>query len=54
MLDDNTFKLTEISTDETYGYSEKNAIMVGGVTSNAGPLNEQRFLNALLGPNGQK
>ena len=53
MLDNNTFKLTEVSTDKTYGYSENNAIMVGGVKENSGPLNERRFLNALLGPNGE-
>jgi len=54
LLDNRTFKLTEVSTDETYGYSEKNAIMVGGVREESGALNQQRFLNALLGPNGEK
>lgn len=52
-LDNNTFKLTEVSTDETYGYSEKNAIHVGGAKKDSGPTNERRFLNALLGPNGE-
>jgi hypothetical protein len=51
LLNANTFKLTEVSTDATYGYSEKNAIQVGG--SGSGPVNEQRYLNALLGPNGE-
>jgi len=52
MLDDNTFKLTAISDDTTYGYTQKNAIAVGGKLM-SGPLNEQRFLNALTGPNGE-
>lgn len=47
-LDDNTFRLDSISTDHTYGYTQENPIMVGG-----GPSNERRFLNALLGPNGE-
>src|SRR5688500_4877106 len=53
LLNANTFRLTEVSTDSTYGYSEKNAIQVGGVKDNAGPTNERRFLNALQGPNGE-
>lgn len=53
LLDNNTFELTEISTDVTYGFSEKNPIQVGGVSSNEGPKNERRFLNALAGPNGE-
>jgi hypothetical protein len=53
MLDDNTFKLTSVSTDDTYGYSEKNAIKVGSGSALGGPAAERKFLNALLGPNGQ-
>ena len=52
MLDDNTFKLTEISDDETYGYSEKNAVCVADA-SGSGPLKERNYLNALLGPKGE-
>ena len=52
LLDNNTFELSEISTDATYG-TEKNPIQVGGVASNEGPKNERRFLNALAGPNGE-
>lgn len=54
LKDNQTFVLNEISTDKTYGYSEKNPIQVGGVSSNEGPVNERRFLNALAGPNGEK
>ncbi len=53
LKDDGTFKLTEISTDPTYGFSEKNPVQVGGVDKMEGPLNEIRYLNALAGPNGE-
>ena len=53
LMDDRTFKITAVSDDANYGYTQKNAIKVGGVKSNEGPLNERRFLNALLGPNGE-
>lgn len=49
-----TFELTEISKDPTYGFSPKNPIQVGGVDKHEGPLNERRFLNALAGPNGEQ
>lgn len=48
MLDENTFMLEGISDDSTYGYHMSNAIKVSG-----GPTNERRYLNALLGPNGE-
>lgn len=51
MLDENTFHLEGISDDPTYAYDQKNAVKVGGVGS--GPTNERRYLNALLGPNGE-
>jgi hypothetical protein len=54
LLNDNTFVLTELSTDVSYGYTAKNPIKVGGVASSQGPKNERRFLNALAGPNGEK
>jgi len=52
LLDDYTFKISSYSQDDTYGYTEKNPIMVGG--NSEGPKNERRFLNALVGPNGEK
>lgn len=48
------FEITEISTDETYGFNPKNAVKVGGISSNSGPLNEVKYLNMLSGPNGEK
>jgi hypothetical protein len=46
------FVVREVSEDETYGYSEKNPIRVGGGRS-AGVRNQLRYLNALKGPQGQ-
>ena len=54
LLDHNTFKLTVVSDDASYGYTQQNPVKVGGVKSSEGPLNERRFLNALPGPAGQK
>lgn len=48
-----TFELTQVSTDPTYGLSAKNPVQVGGADKREGPLNERRFLNALAGPNGE-
>ncbi|MDX2360284.1 MAG: 2-dehydro-3-deoxyphosphooctonate aldolase [Crocinitomicaceae bacterium] len=53
LANENTFDITKISTDKTYGYAERNPVMVGGATDSEGPLNERRFLNALKGPNGE-
>jgi len=51
LLDDNTFLITEISTDPSYGLSPKNPVEVG--SEDSGPKNERRYLNALTGPNGE-
>lgn len=53
-IDATTYLLIETTTDKTYGYTEKNAIKVGGSSESSGPKNERRFLNALLGPNGEQ
>jgi hypothetical protein len=50
-LDDNTYLLTEKSDDKSYGFDQANPIKVG--KEDSGPKNERRFLNALLGPNGE-
>jgi hypothetical protein len=52
-LDDNTYLLTEMTVDKSYGYDKSNPIKVGGSKESIGPRNERRFLNALLGPNGE-
>ena len=45
-------KATDSKGSGKYGYSEDNAIKVGGV--NSGPANERKYLNSLSGPNGEK
>ena len=54
LKDPTTFLLTEISDDDTYGYTSENPIKVGGAQEMMGPLNERRFLNALEAPNGKE
>jgi hypothetical protein len=52
--DDESFVITEISTDKTYGLTSKNPVEVGGNSVSSGPANERKFLNMLAGPNGEK
>lgn len=54
LLNNQTFLLSAISDDPTYGFSPKNPIQVGGNDKNEGPLNERRYLNALAGPNNER
>ncbi|WP_432670421.1 2-dehydro-3-deoxyphosphooctonate aldolase [Flavobacterium sp. SM2513] len=54
LVNHNTFVITEMASDRTYGLSDQNPVEVGGVSESSGPLNERRFLNALTGPNGEK
>jgi hypothetical protein len=46
------FLIQETSTDASYGFTETNPVRVGG-GKEAGVRNQQRYLNALLGPQGQ-
>jgi hypothetical protein len=46
------FLIQETSQDETYGFTANNPVRVGG-GKEAGVRNQQRYLNALLGPRGQ-
>jgi len=46
------FLITATSQDETYGFTATNPVRVGGGRE-AGVRNQQRYLNALLGPRGQ-
>lgn len=54
LIDDNTYLITEYSDDKSYGYDQSNPVKVGGAKESIGPQNERRFLNGLLGPNGEK
>lgn len=51
---DNTFAITHYSTDNKYGYDEDYPINIFYKSSKDDVLNQQRFLNALAGPNGEK
>lgn len=53
LLNDSAFLLEKRSEDRSYGYERSNPVKVGGAKTSEGPLNERRFLNALLGPNGE-
>ena len=46
------FLIQATSQDETYGFTANNPVRVGGGRE-AGVRNQQRYLNALLGPRGQ-
>ena len=46
------FLIQETSSDATYGFTQTNPVRVGGGRE-AGARNQQRYLNALLGPKGQ-
>jgi len=46
-------ELTEPAASETYGYTPDDPIKVGTGSPDDRPGNERRYLNALLGPEGQ-
>jgi len=47
-------KLASNNTDKSYGYSMRNPIKVGDGNLSNGPANERKYLNVLLGPNGEQ
>ena len=51
---ENTFLLTEYSKDKRYGYDKNYPINVFYRNTKDELINQQRFLNALAGPNGEK
>jgi hypothetical protein len=50
----NTFVITEFSKDKKYGYDKDYPINVFYRNATNETINQQRFLNALTGPNGEK
>lgn len=50
----NTFVLTEYSKDPKYGYDKDYPINVFYYSTRNETVNQERFLNALAGPKGQK
>lgn len=51
---DNTFVITEYSKDKKYGYNKDYPINIFYYNTYNEQLNEERFLNALAGPKGEK
>jgi len=47
------FEVTEVATDKTYGYSQRNPIKVGGSAQGRGADHRDWFFKALRGPQGQ-
>ena len=54
LLNNNTFAITEYSKDKKYGYDKDYPINIFFVTIRNETINQQRFLNALAGPKGEK
>jgi hypothetical protein len=51
---DNTFIITEYSKNKKYGYNKDYPINLFYYNTNNEQINEERFLNALAGPKGEK
>lgn len=51
---DNTFVITENSKDPKYGFDKDYPVNVFYRNSKEETINQQRYLNALAGPNGEK
>lgn len=54
LLANNTFAITEFSTDLKYGYDKDYPINLFYLSANNETLNPERFLNTLAGPDGKK
>lgn len=50
----NTFVITEYSRDKRYGYEKEYPINIFYSNTKNETINQQRFLNALAGPKGEK
>lgn len=51
---DNSFVLTEVSDNSKYGYDPDYPINIFYRTTSNDTINQERFLKALAGPNGEK
>ncbi|SRR5690606_11224628 len=54
MLDNKTYKLTRKATDKKYAFDEDYPVNLGFGLLHQREANKEKFLNALLGPNGEK
>ncbi len=50
----NTFIITEYSTDKKFGYNKDYPINIFFNNTNNETINQERFINALAGPKGEK
>ncbi len=54
LANSNTFLILEYSKDKKYGYNKDYPVNIFFGSTTYENLNQQRFLNALAGPNGEK
>jgi hypothetical protein len=54
LVANNTFLISEFSTDRKYGYDKDYPINIFFESTKNETINQQRFLNALAGPKGEK
>nr|WP_315145458.1 2-dehydro-3-deoxyphosphooctonate aldolase [uncultured Flavobacterium sp.] len=54
LTDNNTFVISEFSKDKKYGYDMDYPINIFFESTRNETINQQRFLNALAGPNGEQ
>lgn len=54
ITDQNTFLITEYSKDKKYGYDQDYPINIFYRNTTNETINQERFLNALAGPKGEK
>lgn len=54
LSNENTFVITEYSKDPKYGYDPDYPVNIFYKNTNVDKINQERFLNALTGPNGEE
>ncbi|NDP27313.1 MAG: 2-dehydro-3-deoxyphosphooctonate aldolase [Flavobacterium sp.] len=54
LIENNTFYISEFSKDKKYGYEKDYPINIFFESTRNVTINQQRFLNALAGPKGEK
>ncbi len=54
LVENNTFLISEFSKDRKYGYDKDYPINIFFESTRNETINQQRFLNALAGPKGEK
>jgi hypothetical protein len=54
LAENNTFLITEFSKDNKYGYNKDYPVNIFFESTRNETINQQRFLNALAGPRGEK